>query len=99
MNTRKQICSLSAVFLLAVGIATLPIFGDVYANPQKNQEIEVHVNEAIAALNNNDVQGAQTHLQLAQELLSADMSGYGNKTMDKNMTMMQDHNMSAMTTG
>lgn len=96
MNSRKQICSLSAVFILAVGIATLPIFGDVYANPQKG--VEWHISEAMAALNNNDVQGVQHHLESAQKSLSAGMGENGNKTMDKNTTMMQDQNMSAMAT-
>lgn len=94
MNSRQQMYTMSAIVLLAFGIATLPIFSDVYANPQKMQEIEMHVNESLTALDNDDVEGARTHIQIVQDLISTSAMKDGNKT-----SMMQDHNMSSMTTG
>ena len=88
-----QLYTIVGIFLLTFSIVTMPLFTEVYAYPQKTQELETHLNQSMTALNNNDVEGAKMHLQLAQQQLSSMGMKDGNKT-----SMMTDNNMTSTMT-
>lgn len=54
------------VFEIVIGIGNV-----VYADSQKTQELQMHLNKVMDELNNNNTQGAKMHLQGAQMMVSS----------------------------
>ncbi len=62
--------------VLGGGIVTI---NAVYADSQKTQGLQMHLDKVMDELNNNNTQGAKTHLQGAQMMI-ASMSEGSNST-------------------
>ena len=52
----------------------------VYANPQKTQELQMHLDKVMNELNNNNTEGAKMHLQGAQMMITSMNEGNNNDT-------------------
>ena len=59
--------AVTILFFQGVGNVSVPIA--MAADAQSSQEIQTHLTEVQKALDNNDIQGAKTHLSAAMGLL------------------------------
>lgn len=61
---------LAVIMLISLGIGNISVPAAIAVNPQTLQEIQTHLTEVQTALDNNDVEGAKMHLNLAMEQLT-----------------------------
>ena len=59
----------AVIILFFQGISNVPIPIAMAADFQNQQEVQTHLTEVQKALDNNDIQGAKTHLSAAMGLL------------------------------
>jgi ribosomal protein S20 len=60
--------AVTILFFQGVGNVSVPL-AMAAADSQNSQEIKTHLTEVQKAIDNNDIQGAKTHLSVAMELL------------------------------
>ncbi|MDN5846682.1 MAG: hypothetical protein L0H53_10465 [Candidatus Nitrosocosmicus sp.] len=79
MMKNTSICTIFVFSLFVVGRGMVTT-NAVYADSQKTQDLQMHLDKVMDELNNNNTQGAKTHLQGAQMMI-ASMNEGTNSTM------------------
>lgn len=67
-NTQEYVIFVYSLFVIGVGIGTTNV---VYADYQKSQELQMHLDKVMNELDNNNTQGAKMHLQGAQMMVAS----------------------------
>lgn len=85
----KNINSVMAVpFLLVMGmiIGVGNIDSIAFANPQKTQELQMHLDKVMNELNNNNTEAAKMHLEGAQKMVASMNDQNGTSTTTNHTT-------------
>lgn len=72
--------SVPFVFVLGLIFGIGNVDSIAYADSQKTQELQMHLDKVANELNNNNTEGAKMHLQGAQMMVAAMDEGNNNET-------------------
>ena len=77
-NLKSSVVSIPFVFVMGIIIGVGNVDNIVYADPQKTQELQMHLDKVMNELNNNNTEGAKMHLQGAQMMIASIDEGDNN---------------------